>query len=381
MPVTQKSKKSRNYMYTQQVEHLPNHMTPEDVYNLVDTKLKPKRWAGILHDHDMKDDNVTPAEDNIHVMMQFENARSVNQIAQELGDSPQYIEIWKGDVNNGFAYLVHATDGARHKYQYSYSEVKANFDYTEYMKKAVQKTRKVEGITSSNRINGMLDLIGTGELSLKEAKKELSGSAYAKYSQKLQRAHELYLGRCAENLSKEMEEKNELVGVHWFYGASETGKTYLAEKLAKEAGDYYMTTTTRDAFQYYQAEPTIILDEFRPETVPFSEMLAMFNPFSRGKITTSSRYYNKPLACKTFYVTSPYRPDEFVQRYKSVNRTDSGYQLYRRLASVLLFDTDYIYNMQFDEKMNQYVVVDKKENLYSRPKQKKYTLENIFDSL
>ncbi len=378
MPVTKKSRKNRNFMYTQQVSHLPNNMSPDDVYNLVDSVLKPKRWAGVLHDHDVKEDG-TPAEDNVHVMMQFENGRSVNQIAKELGDNPQYVEIWRGDLNNGFAYLVHATDEARHKHQYSCSEVKANFDYIEYMKKLTQKVRKNTEITSANKINGMLDLIGTGELSLKDAKKEFSGSNYAKYSQKLQRAHELYLERCAERLHVEMEEQDELVNVHWFYGKSETGKTRLAEKLAKESGEYYITTTTKDAFQYYQAEPIIILDEFRPETIPFSEMLAMFNPFSRGKVTASSRYYNKPLACRTFFITTPYSPEAFLKNYRSLNCFDSEYQLYRRLSSVLLFDEDYIHKMEFDGSC--FIEVDKKENLYSKSKQTQYTLTNVFDRI
>ncbi len=113
MATGKKTDKCRNFMYTQQVAHLPNNMSPDDLYSHVDTKLKPKRWAGILHDRDMKDDNVTPAEDNVHVMMQFDNARSLNQIAKEIGDAPQYIEKWKGDVSNGFAYLVHATKNSR----------------------------------------------------------------------------------------------------------------------------------------------------------------------------------------------------------------------------------------------------------------------------
>ena len=85
-------KRSRNFMYAQQIVHLPNNMKPSDLYDRVNNVLKPKRWAGIVHDHDMKDDNVTTEEDNVHIMMKFENARSVNQVAKELGDRAQYLE-------------------------------------------------------------------------------------------------------------------------------------------------------------------------------------------------------------------------------------------------------------------------------------------------
>ena len=114
MSTGKKSEKCRNFMYTQQVAHLPNNMSLDDLYSIVDSQLKPKKWAGILHEHDIKDDNVSPAEAHVHLMMQFENARSLKQIAKEIGDDPQYIEKWKGDVSNGFAYLVHATKNVLH---------------------------------------------------------------------------------------------------------------------------------------------------------------------------------------------------------------------------------------------------------------------------
>lgn len=256
----------------------------------------------------------------------------------------------------------------------------ANFDYIGYMNQMMRRASKVEGISSTNKVNDLLDLIGAGELSLKDAKNQLSGSVYAKNSDKLKKAQELHLERRAEALYRQMEENGELVEVHWLYGASETGKTFLAEKFAKEYGDYYIAVTTKDAFQYYQAEPTIILDELRPESIPFSELLAMFNPFSRGKVTASSRYYNKPLACRTFYVTTPYDPVEFYYAYR-LHHADSGYQLCRRLASVLMFDEDYIYNMEYDEKSRCYSCVDKKDNPYSKKNQAVYALNNIFEKI
>ncbi len=380
MTTNKTTKKSRNFMYTQQVAHLPNNLTPDDLYAVIDTVLKPKRWAGILHDRDMKDDNVTPAEDNIHVMIQFDNARSVNQVAKDIGDSPQYLEVWKGDINNGFAYLVHATKNARHKHQYSFDEVKANFDYIGLLDQVIRKASKVEGIASSNKINGVLDLIAMGEVSLRDAKRQLSGSGYARASQKLLKAHELYLERCADSLYTDMEANDELVSVHWFYGSSETGKSYLAKKLAEDAGSYYLSSTTKDAFQYYQAEPIIILDELRPESIPFSELLAMFNPFSRGKVVASSRYFNKPLACRAIYVTSPFDPVTFCRGY-TLSAIDESFQLFRRLSSVLMFDQNFIYRMEYDRKVDRYLEADRKDNPYSKKNQKGYVLNNIFDKI
>ena len=374
-------RKCRNFMYEQQVAYLPNNMSVDEIYNHVEQNLKPKRMACILHDKDLKEDNKTPAEAHIHMMLQFENARSVNQVAKDIGDNPQQLEIWKGNVENGFSYLIHATDNSRHRHQYSCDEVRANFDYPATIARISKKVSKVLGIASANKINGILDLVGTGELTLADAKSQLSGSDYAKARDKLNKAHELFLYRSAEALYKEMVENNEMVLVHWFYGITETGKSYLAELLAKESGLlYYKTTTTIDPFQFYQAEPIIILDELRPEVIPYSELLSLINPFSRGKVAVSSRYCNKALSCRMIFITTPYNPIAFYQNYR-LNYVDRGEQLYRRLSSVLKFDMDWIYKMEYQPQDYRYQDVDKKINHYSKGNQKPYTLDNVFDKI
>lgn len=381
MANSKQSKKCRNFMYEQQVSHLPNNMTPDEIYSHVEKNLKPKRVACILHDKDLKEDNKTPAEAHIHMMIQFDNARSVNQVAKEIGDRPQQLEIWKGSVENGFSYLIHATDNSRHKHQYSCDEVRANFDYPETIARITKRVSKAIVVSNTHKINGILDLVATGELSFAEAKNQMSGSDFGKASDKLKKAHELYLERCAEALHKQMIDNNEMVSVHWFYGESETGKSFLAEKIASEMGvPFYKTTTTTDPFQFYQAEPTIILDELRPDVIPFSELLTLLNPFSRGNVAVSSRYFNKALSCKTIFITTPYNPCAFYLGYR-MNQVDMGEQLYRRLSSVLEFDMNYIYKMEYNTQFRGYVPVDKKPNHYSKQNQAPYTLNNIFDSI
>lgn len=373
--------KCRNVMYTQQVSHLPHNMSPAEIFAFVEEHLKPKKYAGILHNRDLKEDNITMAEEHVHIMMQFENARSLNQIAKDLGDSPQYFEKWNGNINNGFAYLIHATNNARHKHQYSCEEVVANFEYVDYIKKEIQKVTKVNDISNAKLINDYLDLIADGVISIKECKEKLSGSIYAKNYDKLKKAHELFLERSAEKLHKEMAENNEFMSVHWFYGETETGKSFLAETLAAASGiAFYKTTTTTDPFQFYQAEQVIILDELRPDMIPYSELLALFDPFSKGKIAVSSRYFNKALSCKTIYITTPYSPEIFYSIYKA-NHIDTGEQLFRRLSSVIKFDMDFLYNMKYSHQYHKFVPVEKKENKYSRKHQKDYVLDNIFDQI
>ena len=56
MPKSKQVKKYRNFMYEQQVAHLPNNMTVDEIYAHVEEVLQPKRMACILHDKDLKDD-------------------------------------------------------------------------------------------------------------------------------------------------------------------------------------------------------------------------------------------------------------------------------------------------------------------------------------
>ena len=328
-------KKCRNMMYEQQLRYLPGDMNVDAFFHHIETKLHPKRWAGIVHDHDYKADNKTPAEDHLHVMMQFENARSLAQVAKDIGDSSQYVEAWNDNVANGFAYLIHATSSARHKHQYSADQVHANFDYAGEIARIARTTVTRNGSRSSRKIDLLLDEIANGTLTLKEAKATLSGSEYAKAAKNLNRAHGLFLERKAQALKEEMTASNRQIQVHWIEGNTGSGKTRLAKYLASQLGEYFITTTHTDPFQYYQGEPVIILDEFRPNTIKYSELLAMFDPFSFGCVVMSSRYSNKTLAYHTIFVTSPYSPRAFYEATVSSSERDidSVEQLYRRLTT------------------------------------------------
>ena len=376
-----KSNKFRNFMYEQQVSYLPNNMTPDEFYDYVVKKLKPKKIAFILHDKDLSADGKTLAEPHVHLMLQFENARSVNQVAKDIGDNPQQLQIWRGSVENGFSYLIHATDKSRHKHQYSCEEVKANFDYSSFIAEISNKVAKTSSGNSSKKISMILDLVADGNLSYADAKNQLSGSEYAKAGDKLKKAHELYLERSAEKLHEQMIENNELTQCHWFFGESECGKTFLAESLAKEMGlSYFKSSAERDIFQTYNSEKILILDDLRPDVIPYSELLALLNPFSRGKAEVSSRYYNKVLSYTTIFITSPYNPMAFYHGYTLMS-VDKGEQLYRRLSSVLRFDMDWIYKWEYDYSFHEYTEVDKKPNFYSRKHQDPYVLENVFDRI
>lgn len=348
-------KKCRAIMYEQQVRYLPNEQSPQELYNLLLENLKPELCALIVHDKDTKEDGVTPVEPHIHIMMRFENARSLNSVANILGDKPQYFEAWPRNYKNGFSYLIHATDRAKNKYQYSASEVIANFDYIAFIKDVEEKVVSASRKTTKEKVDYILNMVASGDMTIREAREEMTGAEYAKNCHLLQRANEKNLIRKAEELKEELMISNKPVEVYWIYGTTGTGKTRMAKAIARgEKEEFYISSTRKDPFQFYSGEHIIILDEIRSETIYYSELLSILDPFSLGAVKVTSRYSNKILSCRMFIITTPYSPTTF-HRYYNLPASDTGEQLYRRLTTVVEMDEKYITKMVFDNNKMAYV--------------------------
>lgn len=337
-------KKSKNMMYEQQLVHLPAK-TQENLIDLIG-KLKPKRYALILHDKDVNEKG-QPEEPHIHVMLSFDNARSINSVAKLLGDKAQYIEVWKGDSNNGYAYLIHATDNARTKYQYDISEVTANFDYPALMEKVTAEVKKADTFGDSAKIKNFLNLLYIGAISKSEVEKQLTGAQYAKAKKQIEDVWSKHLQDLAEQWREEMIANGKSVCVIWMYGKSGTGKTSFAKEYAKKVGKgqpFYVAGSSKDAFQSYSGEHIIILDELRAQSIPYQDLLRMFDPFGiDSQVFAPSRYYDKGLAAELIIITTPYNPLNFYNEvfgYK-VGLIDSFEQLHRRISlTINMTDTE-----------------------------------------
>ena len=66
--------KCRYMMYEQQLAYLP-YADVDELYEAIKKKVKPARFALIVHDKDV-DDKGNPVEPHVHVVVIFENARS-----------------------------------------------------------------------------------------------------------------------------------------------------------------------------------------------------------------------------------------------------------------------------------------------------------------
>lgn len=261
-------------MYVQQVKHLPAKIADKDkMIAVIENELKPQRYAIILHDKDTNKDG-TPEAPGYHVMLCFENARSIAATAKHLGDNPQYITKWNGDVNNGFAYLLHRTKAAKAKgkHQYDPSEVAANFDFAGLLQQIENKVnlkqyKAQDGVNFS--IDELLNALYVGIMSKDEVEKRMTGAQYGRYRRQVEDVWAKRLRNLADEWRKEMIAQGKQTTVIWLYGEAGTGKTHMARTLAERQISHFLWLVPAGTFFKITAESTpLYLTNCAPKSWP-----------------------------------------------------------------------------------------------------------------
>ncbi|WP_322353815.1 Rep family protein [Paratractidigestivibacter sp.] len=372
--------KLRAMMYEQQIKHLP--CTIDELRDRVDA-LGAKRYGGITHDQDVADSG-KPAEDHVHVMLEFKNPRSLSAVAKALGDKPQQIAKWDNGVENGFSYLCHRTTNARDRHQYDPSLVWANFDYPAFLSDTEKQVVKA---SKHAPVRLLLDDLREGRLTKDEVIAQLSGADYARAKRQIEDVHALWLHEEAERWRRDMVEKGTRVKTIWLFGGSGTGKTNFARHLAEEkGGGYFVSGSTRDVFQGYQGQHTIILDELRPESLPYSDLLRITDPNSISyEVMAPARYSDKPLAADLIIVTSPFNPWRFYREQVGQDRrhTDMFDQMARRLSLVVRMEMSAMWLCKLEPGRGYVTTGQAKSNPYSAwaAPQVPASPADLFDSL
>ena len=387
-----KIRPSRNFMYSQQVQYAPNGIrTTHDMYEHLEKTLHPEKLAVIMHNKDKGE------QDHFQAMITFKNARSVNAIAKAVQDKPQYFEIWDKNINNGFSYLIHATKESRKKgdHQYDPEEVVANFDYPVLINKISKEVSGKKGHRASN-VDILLDALYEGNLTRADVEQRLSGSEYGKHQPQLEKVWAKRLQKNAEEWRKQAIAEGKTLQVIWIYGMAGTGKTSLAKDIAgKHTESFYMSGSSRDPFQGYAGESTIILDELRPHRIEYDDLLKITDPRSiEHGVMAPARYADKALACGLIIITSPYNARLFYEEQFGLRRDINGRciendidpfeQLHRRITLTIRMTDSEILRAEYDPNHLKYIPDKKtaKENLYSSGKRDPEDKSGeLFDSL
>lgn len=355
--------KCRSMMYTQQLDKLQSMDWKEEISRIV-TETKPLKWAGIIHDRDINDagDSVAP---HLHLMLYFKHARSPYSVAWEisgrkgkrLDSQVERLDFFKRP-NNGYSYLVHRTTNAKDKYQYNPEEVFSNFNFPAKIAQITKSVERDKAIKDADLIKEYLDLLYDGDLTLEEIEMELTGSQYAKAAARLKAVAEKRQEFLTLEFIQRMKKEQAIKNVIYLYGKAGYGKTKLALRYAENLqNSYYISGSSRDPFQGYQNQETVIIDELRPHTFRYDDLLKILDPYN-FEVMIPSRYYDKALTARTIFITSPFSPRQLYNAIFQEQSHDSFEQLERRLACVIWVDKDTLNEMTYSQDRMAYIPID-----------------------
>lgn len=359
-------KRYRQFMFVQDLTHLK--VKPTELKEILE-KSGAEKWAFILHDKDVKDDSdgilnedldengtkctvsskgeiTSPSPSNnhskplvrqhFHIVLKFENAHTISSVAKLFKDENQFVEVWKGKIENAWSYLLHRTSGAQNKFQYSPQDVVSNFDFAKEIKKIEDKVKQ-----SKSNINEQIQLYTDGEISEEELIEKIGVWEFAKRKKTLDAVKQVLEVRRQSTWLKEFEGKKCLVV--WIWGASGTGKTTKAKQLF-EVGNYPYTIlgSSNDPFQPYSCiedkGKNVILDDLRPNALSYADLIKILDPYQHKKMGPA-RYHDRPLTLEKVVITTPYSPEEFFNATKGIDPLIDKYdQLERRITKIIKLD-------------------------------------------
>ena len=153
--------------------------------------------------------------------------------------------------------------------------------------------------------------------------------------------------------------------VVYIYGESGLGKTRLAKTYAENKNtSYFVTGSSRDPFQSYQNQETIIIDELRPDSFRYDDLLKILDPYNFD-VFLPSRYIDKALTAELIFITSPYSPKELYDNFQTSKRIDRFDQLERRIQTAILVEKDNIFYTHYNNESREYEKDD--SNFFTNP--------------
>lgn len=148
------------------------------------------------------------------------------------------------------------------------------------------------------------------------------------------------------------------VQVHYVVGASGSGKTYTYKRLCDRYGDsdvYLVTDYANDmtaAFDRYQAEKTIVMDEFRGN-VRFSTFLNLTDKY---RCDIHARYVSTMALYSEVYITSVYPPEKLYENLveTATQGIEPRQQLYRRISDITYCEVRNGHFFRYTVPMSEY---------------------------
>lgn len=134
--------------------------------------------------------------------------------------------------------------------------------------------------------------------------------------------------------------------------------------------DYCITAST-NAFDEYNGQEILFLDDIRGDSLTVSDWLKLLDPFMISPI--SARYHNKMGAAKVIIITSTKEPLEFFEQAKGNIGEDLG-QFIRRIDYLLTINSHF--NLAIPQRSNKDTITYSK--IWHIPRNHSYTFSQPY---
>lgn len=332
------------------------------VNRLNEANIKVEEAYGILHNKDVisiwnpiEMKNIDePKANHIHFLFKFEKGASLQKLALIIGVESQYLEKLKSGrygYENCLAYLVHAKDETKYQYQPNEVVTILGEDYTSLYHRKMQSwvkgraTKKAKETTLS--IDWLIEKILAGEVT--KSNILLTNEYYVIYGQHKRKINEA-LDTAGERKSyqtiAELEAGKFKKTILFISANSGAGKTQYSKKLIgllqKVALKYgktwdFCVTASTNAFDEYNGQEILFLDDIRGDSLTVSDWLKLLDPYMISPI--SARYHNKMGSAKVIIITSTKKPIAFFEQARGNTGEDLG-QFIRRIDYLLKIHDD-----------------------------------------
>lgn len=317
-----------------------NNINTIEAYIIRHDKDKTSTWDANKLKNEVKNKAV-----HVHVLLKFQQGASLNKLALAIGVEKQYLEKLKSGrygYENCLAYLVHAKDETKYQYKPEDVHTVLGEDYQSVYHRKIEswiKGRATKRAKETNLdVDWLIDKILKGEVT--KSNIMLTNEYYAVYGQhkrKINEALETAGERRSYRTIAELEAGRFKKTVFFIQADSGVGKTKfskklisLVRKLSIKKGQLFdvCVTASVNAFDEYEGQEILFLDDIRGDSLTVSDWLKLLDPFMISPI--SARYRNKMGAAKIIVITSTNSPLSFFSKAKGNHREDLG-QFLRRI--------------------------------------------------
>ncbi|HEL1643899.1 TPA: AAA family ATPase [Streptococcus suis] len=312
----------------------------KEAYIIKHDKDKILTW-----DSDKLENISTNKPEHVHALLKFEKGASLNKLALAIQVEPQYLEKLKSGrygYDNCLAYLCHIKSENKHTYKPEEVITARGEDYTSIYHRRMEiwvrgrATKKAKETLLS--VDWLVEKILSGKLTKNNIllTDELF-SIYGQHKRRINEALETIGERKSIQTIAELEAGKFKKTIIFITAASGMGKTQYSKKLitilrniALKHGQTWecCVTASTNAFDEYNGQEILFLDDIRGDSLTVSDWLKLLDPYMVSPI--SARYHNKMGAAKVIIITTTNDPISFFRKSKGSLGEDLG-QFVRRI--------------------------------------------------